>query len=70
VDALALRADEGRGKTAISPGLLSIKLSRGFPNGATHPGKTGILSAEHIGWEGGTGGTETSKYPEERRLFP
>jgi hypothetical protein len=70
VDALASRADEGRGKTAISLGLLSIKLSRGFPNGATHPGKTRILPAEHIGREGGTGGTETSKYPEEKRLFP
>ena len=70
MDALASRADEGRGKTAISLGLLSIKLSRGFPNGATHPGKTGILPVEHIGWEGGTGGTETSKYPEEKRLFP
>ena len=46
------RADEGRGETAISPGELSGKLSRGFPNGATHPGKTWILLAEHIGYEG------------------
>ena len=37
VDALALRADEGRGKTAISLGELSSKLNRGFPNGATRP---------------------------------
>ncbi len=34
------RADEGRGETAISLGQLSGKLSRGFPNGATHSGKT------------------------------
>jgi hypothetical protein len=40
VDALASRADEGRGKTAKSLGELSSKLSRGFPNGATHSGKT------------------------------
>ncbi len=49
---MALRADEGRGETAISPGELSGKLSRGFPNGATHPGKTWVLLAEHIGYEG------------------
>ncbi len=70
VDALASRADEGRGQTAKSSGWLSSKLSRGFPNGATHPDKIGVLLAEHIGQEGGTGGTETSKYPEEKRLFP
>ncbi len=40
VDALVSRADEGRGKTAISLGQLSNKLSRGFPNGATRSGKT------------------------------
>ena len=45
---MASRADEGRGKTAISPGELSSKLSRGFPNGATHPDKIGLLPAEHI----------------------
>jgi hypothetical protein len=67
---LALRAEEGRGKTAKSLGELSSELSRGFPNGATLPSKTRKLLAEHIGQEGATGGTETSKYPEERRLFP
>ena len=63
------RADEGRGKAAISLGQLSSKLSRGFPNGVTLSGKTGELLAEHIGQEEVSGGTETSKYPEEKRLF-
>ena len=35
MDALALVAEDGRGKTAISLGELSSKLSRGFPNRAT-----------------------------------
>ena len=35
VDALALRADEGRGVTAISRGEPSNRLIRGFPNEAT-----------------------------------
>src|SRR4030042_2008555 len=67
VDALASRAEEGRGKTAISPGELSSKLSRGFPNGAIHPDKIGIPPAEHIGRMGVSGGSETSQYPEENR---
>ena len=67
MDALVPRAEEGRGKTAISLGQLSSKLNRGFPNEATHPGKTWILLAEHIGQVEGTGGTETSKYPEENK---
>ena len=70
MDALASRAEEGRGKAAKSPGELSSKPNRGFPNGATHPGKTGIPPTEHIGREEVSGGTETSKYPEERKLFP
>ena len=64
---MAPRADEGRGETAISLGLLSGKLSRGFPNGATHPGISGIPPAEHIGRMGVSGGSETSQYPEENR---
>ena len=38
MDALGPRAEEGRDKTAISLGELPSKLSRGFPNGETHPG--------------------------------
>ena len=49
MDALASRAEEGRGKTAKSLGELSGKLNRGFPNGATHSDKIGVLLAEHIG---------------------
>ena len=60
VDALVSRAEEGRGKAAKSLGELSSKLSRGFPNGVTHPGKPWVPPAEHIGWEEVSGGTETS----------
>ena len=38
MDALGPRAEEGRGKTAKSLGELSGELSRGYPNGETHPG--------------------------------
>ena len=67
---MASRAEEGRGMTAISPGELSSKLSRGFPNGTIRSGKTWAPPAEHIGWMGVSGGTETSKYPEEKKRFP
>ncbi len=67
MNALASRADEGRGKTAISPGELSSKLSRGFPNEATRPDKIGTPPAQHIGWEEDTRGSETSQYPEEKK---
>ena len=70
MDALVSRAEEGRGKTAKSLGELSGKLSRGFPNGATRSGKTWVLPAEHIGWEEAGRGSETSQYPEKKRLFP
>ena len=64
---MASRADEGRGKTAISPGELSSKLSRGFPNEATHPAERWVPPVQHIDWEEGTGGSETSQYPEETK---
>ena len=64
MDALGPRADEGRGKAAISLDEPSDRHSRGFPNGVTcsgvepvHPNYVGRVS----------GGTETSKYPEENK---
>ena len=63
-------ADEGRSKAAISSAQLPSKLRRRSPNGETRPGKTGSLWIEHIDPVEGTGGTETSKYPEEKRIFP
>ena len=64
---MASWAEEGRGKTAISPGELSSKLSRGFPNGATYSVENWVLPVEHIGWEEVSGGSETSQYPEEKK---
>ena len=67
---MASRADEGRSKTAISLGELFSKPNRGYPNGATRSGKTWAPPAEHIGWVEVSRGSETSQYPEEKRLFP
>ena len=36
VDALALRADEGRDKLRKATGRSKYPLSRGYPNGGTH----------------------------------
>ena len=67
---MASRAEEGRGTATKSPGELPSKPSRGFPNGATRPGKTRAPPAEHIGWMEVSGGSETSQYPEEKKRFP
>jgi hypothetical protein len=67
---LASRAEEGRGKAAKSPGELSSKPNRGFPNGATRPDRLRSPQTKHIGLEEVSGGSETSQYPEERKLFP
>lgn len=60
MDALVPRAEEGRSRTAKSPGGLSSKLSRGYPNGATPFDKIEGLLAEHIGQVEVSGRTETS----------
>ena len=44
MDALALVAEDGRGKTARSLGELSSKPSRGYPNRITCLGKTQALA--------------------------
>ena len=47
---MALAAEDGRGETAISPGELSSKPSRGYPNGETRLAKPGSRASE---WEPG-----------------
>ena len=70
MNALASRAEEGRGTTAKSLGQLSSKLNRGSPNGAIHPDKIGIPPAEHIRRMEVSAGSETSQYREEnKKLF-
>ena len=70
VDALASAADEGRGHAAKRPGEPRWQaVSRGYPNGATRPGDAASPETNSIAAEG-TGGTETSQYPEEKRVFP
>ena len=58
------RADEGRGKAALSLGEPSSGHSRGYPNGET---LAGVESANPDIVGEVSGGTETSKYPEENK---
>ncbi len=61
------RAEEGRGKAAISLGESSSRHSRGFPNRRTGLG----VESGHSDFVGGVSrGTETSKYPEEKKSTP
>ena len=65
MDALAPKADEGRGKAAISLDEPSNGHSRGYPNGET---LSGVESDNPLYLERrASGGTETSKYPEENK---
>ena len=67
VDALAPGAEEGRGKLRKASGSRKQALNRGFPNGATRPARSRTLAAQYIKQREATGGTETSKYPEEKK---
>ncbi len=40
---------------------------RGFPNGETYPDEVKIPAVEYIDCVGGTRGSETSQYPEEKK---
>jgi hypothetical protein len=70
VDALVPDAEEGRGSLRKASGSREQAPIRGYPNGETRWSEPPALSAEHIGRGEGTWGTETSKYPEEKRSFP
>jgi hypothetical protein len=67
---LAPDAEEGRGSLRKASGSREQAPIRGCPNGETRGCEPPALPAEHIGWVEGTWGTETSKYPEEKRAFP
>ncbi len=43
-------------------------LIRKYPNGETHVGEANVPITEYIGYVGGTWGSETSQYPEEKRI--
>ena len=57
------RAEEGRGKAALSLDEPSSRHSRGYPNGETFTGVESVNPHQR----GVSGGTETSKYPEEKK---
>ena len=64
MDALGPRTEEGRGKAAKSLDEPSSGHSRGFPNGET---RSGVEPVHSVSCGRVSGGTETSKYPEERK---
>ena len=67
VDALAVAAEEGRGHAAKRPGEV---LATGDPGVSEWGNPARAWRATQVStWEG-TGGTETSQYPEDKRGFP
>jgi hypothetical protein len=70
VDALVPNAEEGRGSLRKASRSREQASIRGYPNGETRWSEPPAPYAEHIGIAEGTWGTETSKYPEEKRKFP
>ena len=66
VDALALAADDGRGHAAKRPREALAACDLGVSEWGNPPG---ARPGTQLVW-GGTGGTETSQYPEEKRGFP
>ena len=69
VDALAPSAEEGRGSLRKAARSREQALSRRYPTGETRWSEPPPSTAEHIGGKKGTWGTETSKYPEEKKGF-
>ena len=61
VDALALRGDEGRDKLRKAAGIGTYDVIRRYPNGATQCSEAALSARRR------TRGTETSKYPEEKK---
>jgi hypothetical protein len=68
VDALAYSGDEGRAKLRKAAGSCKEALIRGYPNGATHP-DISVLGYLPSNRGRRTRGTETSKYPEDKKTI-
>ena len=67
VDALALGAEEGRDKLRKATGSCKWTVIRRYPNAGTHLYESiGIITWKHSVMRG-TWGTETSKYPKEKK---
>ena len=62
MDALALRAEEGRDKLRKAAVRSKYPETRRSPNGATQSVRITLQSSEQ------TRGTETSKYPQEKKI--
>ena len=67
MNALAPRADEGRGKLRKATGSCKQTLNRRSPNGTTHLSQDKYTFMNKIVKVRNTGGTETSNYPEEKK---
>ena len=68
MDAQAPYAEEGRGKLRKATGSRKQATIRRFLNGETRQEKILSPMDEYIVHEEGTGGTETSKYPQEEKV--
>ena len=64
---MALRAEERRDKLRKAAVRSKYPVTRRYLNGATRLSKPQSLHGEYIAMQGGTRGTETSKYPEEEK---
>ena len=53
-----------------SRGAVNRRYIREYPNGETQWSEPPLSTVESIDGQKGTWGTETSKYPEEKREFP
>ena len=67
MDAKAPNAEEGRGQLRKAAGSRKQTMIRRYPNGETRLGEAQSLAGEFIACKEGTRGTETSKYPEEKK---
>ena len=63
---MAVAAEEGRGHAAKRPGEALAAWDPGVSEWGNPPG----VIPRHRACAGGTGGTETSQYPEEQKGFP